>query len=158
MPDPSPGAPWYVKIPPPIWTLVLFVGAFVAGRTFAPLAAVYVRAGGPAVGLGLAGLALAVWAERHFKRAGTEILPASRTNTHLVTGGPFRFTRNPMYLGIVMGSAAIALYVGTPAFYAVPVLAFLLCDRVFIPFEERKMERQFGAQYTEYLRRVRRWL
>lgn len=106
---------------------------------------------------GLAGLLLSGWGERTFAWEGTDILPASPTNKKLVTRGPFRYTRNPMYLGLVLMAFGFAFYFGTLPFYAVPVLLFLLCNFVFIPFEETKMQRQFTDQYTEYLRRVRRW-
>ena len=49
-------------------------------------------------------------------------------------------------------------YPGTLPFFLVPVLLFLICNFVFIPFEEAKMQRQFSNQYTEYLGRVRRWI
>lgn len=104
------------------------------------------------------GLALAIWGERQFAAAGTEILPASASNKVLVTSGPFRFTRNPMYLGLTTVAFGIALYFGTAPFFAVPALLFLLVNFVFIPFEEAKMQRQFDDSYTEYRARVRRWI
>jgi protein-S-isoprenylcysteine O-methyltransferase Ste14 len=63
-----------------------------------------------------------------------------------------------MYSGLILLTLGIAFYAGTLPFFAVPVLLFLLCNFVFIPFEEAKMQRQFDAQYTDYLRRVRRWV
>jgi len=111
-----------------------------------------------AVVIGALGLLLAGWGERTFAAEETDILPASPTNRKLVTRGPFRYTRNPMYLGLVLMAFGFALYFGTWPFYAVPVLLFLLCNFVFIPFEEAKMQRQFTDQYTDYLRRVRRWV
>jgi protein-S-isoprenylcysteine O-methyltransferase Ste14 len=111
-----------------------------------------------AVLIGAGGLLLAGWGERTFAAEGTDILPASPTNKKLVTRGPFRYTRNPMYLGLVLMALGFALYFGTTAFYVVPALLFLLCNFSFIPFEEAKMQRQFGDQYTDYLRRVRRWV
>ena len=107
---------------------------------------------------GVSGLLLGGWGERTFAAEGTDILPASPTNKKLVTRGPFRYTRNPMYSGLVMMALGFAFYFGTLPFYAVPVLLFLLCNFSFIPFEEAKMQRQFGDQYTDYLRRVRRWV
>ena len=108
--------------------------------------------------VGASGLLLAGWGERTFAAEGTDILPASPTNKKLVMRGPFRYTRNPMYLGLVLMAFGFAFYFGTIPFYAVPVLLFLLCNFSFIPFEEAKMQRQFGNQYTDYLRRVRRWV
>ena len=94
---------------------------------------------------GVLGLLLAGWGERTFAAEGTEILPASPTNKKLVTRGPFRYTRNPMYLGLVLMAFGFALYFGTLPFYVVPVLLFLLCNFSFIPFEEAKMQRAASA-------------
>jgi len=107
---------------------------------------------------GIAGLLLSGWGERTFAAEGTEILPASPANKKLVTRGPFRHTRNPMYLGLVLMAFGFAFYFGTIPFYAVPVVLFLLCNFSFIPFEEAKMQRQFSDQYTDYRGRVRRWI
>jgi hypothetical protein len=69
------------------------VGVAVYVFQSAPLAIVFI----------VAGIALAVWGERTFAAAGTEIMPAAATNKKLVTDGPFRFTRNPMYSGLILG-------------------------------------------------------
>jgi protein-S-isoprenylcysteine O-methyltransferase Ste14 len=149
---------WTLKIPPPIWTLAMLLVAYGLQRSFAWAAVVYARSLPLAILSALAGIGLAVWGERMFAAAGTEIIPASQTNKTLVTGGPFRFTRNPMYLGIILTTLGIALYMGTLPFFAVPVLVFLLCNILFIPFEEAKMQRQHSGPYTDYCRRVRRWI
>ena len=149
---------WYLKIPPPLWALALMVLAYGLERSFAWAAVVYVHSLSGAVVTAAAGLGLAVWAVRTFAAAGTELEPASATNKAVVTDGPFRFTRNAMYLGLVLMTAGIALYMGTLPFLAVPALVFLLCDRVFIPYEEAKMHRQHGDPYTDYIGRVRRWI
>ncbi len=117
---------------------------------------VYFRSLPLAIVLAAIGIGFAVWGRVTFAAAGTEIIPASASNK-LVTSGPFRSTRNPMYLGLSV-LLGIALYAGTLPFFAVPVLVFMLCNFLFIPFEEAKMQRQFSNQYTDYLRRVRRWI
>jgi len=134
----------------------MLIAAYVIGRvTASPTLA---RSSMLAIIFIAGGLALAVWAQRTFAAEGTEIMPASPTNKKLVTRGPFRFTRNPMYLGLTLVSLGIACYFGTLPFFAVPVLLFLLCNFIFIPFEEAKMRRQFDETYTDYCRRVRRWV
>ena len=157
MSEPAP-APAIVKIPPPVWTFAMLLIAYGAQRSFAWASIVYMRSPAAAIALALAGIALAVSAERNFAAAGTEIMPASPANKALVTGGPFRFTRNPMYSGLLLASLGVALYFGTLPFFAVPALLFLLVNFVFVPFEEAKMLRQFGDRYTEYCARVRRWV
>ncbi len=151
-------APPVVKIPPPVWMLAMQILAYGLQWNSAWAAIVIVQSTLAAIALAVAGIALALWAERMFAAAGTEILPASTQNKALVIKGPFRFTRNPMYLGLMTATLGVAFFFGTLAFFAVPVLLFLLVNFVFVPFEEAKMARQFGHQYTEYRARVRRWV
>src|SRR5215510_2714365 len=147
---------WHLKIPPPIWGMAMLLLAYLADRI---LTSPIIFSSTPlAVLIGVSGFLLGGWGERTFAWEGTDIIPASPTNKKLVTRGPFRYTRNPMYSGLVLMALGFAFYFGTLPFYAVPVLLFLLCNFVFIPFEEAKMQRQFGDQYTDYLHRVRRWV
>jgi protein-S-isoprenylcysteine O-methyltransferase Ste14 len=149
---------WYHKIPPPVWTVGMLLLAYGVQRSFGGAGVVYLRSVPLAILLAAAGIGLAIWGERTFAAAGTEIMPASPANKRLVTHGPFRFTRNPMYLGLIIAALGIALYWGTLPFFAVPILVFLLCHLGFIPFEEAKMARQHGDAYTDYRGRVRRWI
>ncbi len=136
----------------------MLLAAYAMQRSFAWAGIVYFRSLPIAILWTVAGILLAAWGRNIFAAAGTEIMPASPSNKILVTHGPFRFTRNPMYTGLVLASAGIALFLGTLPFLMVPVLLFALCNFVFIPFEEAKMQRQFNDQYTEYRRHVRRWI
>ena len=156
MDTPTPQPNWHLKIPPPIWGIAMLLLAYAAGWILA--SPVIFRSTPLAVLIGVLGFLLAGWGERTFAAEGTDILPASPTNKKLVTRGPFRYTRNPMYSGLVMMALGFAFYFGTLPFYVVPVLLFLLCNFSFIPFEEAKMQRQFSDQYTDYIRRVRRWV
>jgi protein-S-isoprenylcysteine O-methyltransferase Ste14 len=158
MDAPHTNPPWIVKIPPPIWMFAMLLAAYAMQRGFAWAAIVYFSSLPLATLLIAAGIFLAAWGRSTFAAAGTEIIPASATNKKFVTSGPFRFTRNPMYLGVSTLTLGIAFYAGTAPFFAIPILIFLLCNFVFIPFEEAKMQRQFSNQYTDYLRRVRRWI
>ena len=84
--------------------------------------------------------------------------PAARIPLVLVTSGPFRYTRNPMYLGILVAITGIAFIVGTLASFCAVVVFFLFVNFVSIPYEEEKMERQFGDDYRAYKAKVRRWI
>ncbi len=147
-----------LKIPPPIWMLAyVLAAAAVSGWLGWP------RLPGPSLTpLGIALVALGaippVWAITLFRREGTEVSPTSPANAKLVTRGPYRFTRNPMYLGLVVASLGIALWVGSWPMLLGPAALFATASLVHIPFEEAKMRRQFGAAYDDYLRRVRRWV
>jgi len=99
-----------------------------------------------------------VWAFVLFRREGTEIDPTSSTNRKLITSGNYQFTRNPMYLGLVILTLGVALWVGAWPMFIAPVAIFATANWVHIPFEEAKMRRQFGATYENYVERVRRWV
>jgi protein-S-isoprenylcysteine O-methyltransferase Ste14 len=104
------------------------------------------------------GFALAFSAATLFRRKGTEIKPTSETNAVLVKEGPFRFTRNPMYLGLTIFTLGIAFCIGSLPMFTVPVAVFATANWVHVPFEEAKMRRQFGSAFDGYAHRVRRWL
>jgi protein-S-isoprenylcysteine O-methyltransferase Ste14 len=92
-----------------------------------------------------------------FRKAGTPLRPGDEP-TQFVTYGPFRITRNPMYLGFGLLLMA-AFFLTKSAFFLIPpVIFFLLMNFVLVPFEEKLMTENFGESYTEYRRRVRRWL
>jgi protein-S-isoprenylcysteine O-methyltransferase Ste14 len=76
----------------------------------------------------------------------------------LVTDGPYRIGRNPIYLSAVVLLLGVAGVLGSLVTLVFPVVLFLLLDRIYIPDEEILMEREFGPQYLRYKRAVRRWL
>ena len=146
-----------VPLPPPlIFVLGLVAGGLVelVRPTSVPPWPVTV----PVVVLGaVAWLVLDGESSVRFKRAGTAVIPFKPT-TALVTDGAYRFTRNPIYLG--MGALYVALAVGLGllwSFLFLP-LVILAVDRLVIVREERYLERKFGREYVEYTRRVRRWI
>jgi protein-S-isoprenylcysteine O-methyltransferase Ste14 len=105
----------------------------------------------------IAGFLIAILAAQQFGRAGTNIVPLT-PSTALVEDGMFRWTRNPMYLGMtaVLIGTALLLDRALP-WLVVPVFVAILRLR-FIRHEERLMETTFGAAYLSYRQRVRRWL
>lgn len=147
---------WIVRIPTPIWLLVLVLLALLADWALDLPAVVQSRPAG--VVLIVLGVAFAVWGRRTFAKHGAEIFPWSESHSTLVTSGPFRFTRNPMYLGLLITGIGAALVAGTWAMWLVPLVLFVLDHFVIIPFEERSMERTYGDTYRAYQARVRRWI
>jgi protein-S-isoprenylcysteine O-methyltransferase Ste14 len=91
-------------------------------------------------------------------RAAQTAVRPDRPSTAIVTDGPYRFTRNPGYLGMALVFAGIA--VGTDALWALAALVptLVVVDRGVVAREERYLERKFGAQYRAYRERARRWL
>ena len=92
-----------------------------------------------------------------FRRAGTAV-PTRRETTAIVTSGPYRFSRNPGYMGMALVFSGIAVL--AEAMWAFAALAVVLVVIRFgvIAREERYLERKFGEEYTRYKARVRRWI
>ena len=147
-----------LRLPPPIWTLIylLLCAALSWSLGWPRIPGLPI----PLLGAALVAVAFItpVWALMLFRREDTEIEPTSPTNRKLVTGGPYRFTRNPMYLGLVVLAVGIAVWVGTWPLVIAPLAVFATANWVHIPFEEAKMRSQFGADYDNYIARVRRWI
>ena len=105
----------------------------------------------------VAGLALLVNAGGLFKRAGTDLVPF-RNVSALVTSGTYRFTRNPMYLGMTLVLLGCAVTVGSVHALAVPPLFMVIVEWRFIRPEEALLRDTFGEQYVAYCAKVRRWI
>jgi protein-S-isoprenylcysteine O-methyltransferase Ste14 len=105
----------------------------------------------------VAGIALTVGGFITQKRAGTDPIPFN-PSTRIVAHGLYRFTRNPMYLGLALCTLALAILVDSAwTLLAVPI-GLVLIDRIVITREERYLERKFGEEYLNYKCRVRRWI
>jgi protein-S-isoprenylcysteine O-methyltransferase Ste14 len=146
-----------VFLPPPL----LYALVFIVGMLFQRIWPVPMLppALGRAAGIAciLSGLTLEGWSIRTFWRAGTSVIPV-RPSTAIITDGPFRFSRNPIYLALTL------LYLGATFWLnsVWPLLllpALLLLVQIYvISREERYLERKFGREYLQYKSRVRRWL
>jgi protein-S-isoprenylcysteine O-methyltransferase Ste14 len=146
-----------VIMPPPL----LYIGALAIGVGLHAIHPVRVMpphmapvAGGIACVLSLALGGTGLWALR---RAGTSQNPR-RPTTALVVSGPFRISRNPLYLSLLCLYVGIALFVNGLWLFllAIPLVAVLRLG--IIAPEERYLERKFGDEYRRYRSRVRRWL
>ncbi|WP_437527031.1 isoprenylcysteine carboxylmethyltransferase family protein [Sorangium sp. So ce726] len=103
------------------------------------------------------GVAMAVAARAQFARAATEINTFAEP-TRLVTGGLFRWSRNPMYLGMGLAAAGMAALSGAATSFLLAAVFVAVVDRWYIAFEERRMRARFGAAYESYARSTRRWV
>lgn len=145
-----------VKVPPPF----IFLGGLAVGVGLEALLGSSVPVVPQWVGGGialLAGIALQATFIAAFNRRGTAVEPWKPT-TAIVTTGPYRFTRNPAYLGMALISVGIALLVDSLWALAPLPIVLLLIDRTVIAREERYLERKFGDEYVGYRRGVRRWV
>ena len=144
-------------MPPPS----LYAGAYLAGLALERLRplphppAVVARPLGAAL-LAL-GAALPAAGAALFRRRRTSVLP-HRPTSALVTSGPYRLTRNPMYVGFTLAHAGLALRQGSTWALLGLVPALAAVDRLVIAREERYLTRAFGEPYRAYTARVRRWL
>ncbi len=145
---------WIVHIPTPLWLILLVLLALGTNVLLQTSAVVRHRPTG--VILILVGLALSIWAVVTFRMHRAQINPLSDAHNTVVASGPFLVSRNPMYLGILVQGIGAALVAGTWLMWAVPVVLFALDHFVIIPYEERSMERTFGAAFGAYKQRVRR--
>ena len=150
-PHPRPSA--WVWVPPPLlFVLPLVLGARLEHLISLPLP-------GRAVGIVILGLALFFipTAPILFAIHKTTIVPHGKART-LIERGPYRISRNPMYVGLVLIYLGVTFLLGTAwplLFLAFPVW---VTHAKTIPYEEQMLERAFGDEYRGYKERVRRWL
>jgi protein-S-isoprenylcysteine O-methyltransferase Ste14 len=105
----------------------------------------------------LTGLALNISGFVTQKRAGTDPIPFN-PSTRIVSHGPYRFSRNPMYIGLALCTLGIAILVDSAWMLLAVPIGLVLIDRLIIMREERYLERKFGEEYLSYKQRVRRWI
>lgn len=140
---------------PQFWLVPFVLAGLALGRIFPIGPSPMLRGAG--IFLVLAGLALMAWAARTMLRARTTVMPGRQPDA-LVTHGPFRFSRNPIYLGDVIVLAGLMLALdAVPGLVVVPGFAWFLTQR-FICQEEAMAAAAFGTEYAGYKARVRRWI
>jgi len=149
--------------PPPLWLFPPFLFTYAVLAIFAiewkwpmsharpaPLASV-------GIALVAAGILVVLWAGIAFRKARTPILPF-REPTRLLTGGPYRFSRNPIYLAEVILLVSLVLLLGGVLAWVVPPVFAISLSRLFIQPEEAVLAERFGPAFDHYRRRVRRWI
>lgn len=142
---------------PPVWLVIGLVAIFALNELY-PGARFTGLAGQVAGGvLIVVGLLLLVQAGGLFKRAGTDLIPFKNV-TALVTTGIYRFTRNPMYLGMALVLLGCAVTVGAATALLVPVIFMVIIELRFIRPEERMLRGLFAEEFPAYCQQVRRWV
>ncbi len=103
------------------------------------------------------GLWFNVWSSNFFKKVKTAIKPFEESS-YLVTEGLFKYSRHPMYLGMLLALVGLFILLGsiTPLF-AIPIFMWMITKK-FILIEEKALEEKFGKDYLEYKDEVRRWI
>lgn len=139
---------------PPVWLAGFMAAAWGVAQVHAPLGDALIWPGRALIALGLAAM---VWAAVEFRRAQTTIIPHEMPSA-LVEGGPFRYSRNPIYLADLVILAGWCLSLGAPVGLLLIWPLKTVLERRFILPEEQRLEAHMGAPYRAYLDRVRRWL
>jgi len=103
------------------------------------------------------GFSLGLGSGLYFRRLGTNPRPGAKA-TLIVTTGPFKYTRNPMYLGLTTMLIGTAILLGTFSPVLVIPIFFILVQTQFVLREEKLMEQWFGQPYLEYKKKTPRWL
>lgn len=144
-----------VRVPPPVMVAGVLAAAWLLDRVWR------VQIGPPAPELGamviFLALALCGWAVLALVRAGNDPRP-DRPDAAIVESGPFRFGRNPIYLGFLLATTGVALVWGTLWGWVAVVVLHGLLDRMVIAKEEAYLAARFGPAYEAYKARVRRWM
>ena len=109
------------------------------------------------IALIIVGLWLNIWADGLFKKRKTTVNPFDESAA-FVLDGPFKFSRHPMYLGMVVLLLGVAIVLGSLITFVIPLAFFLTMEIAFISVEEDAMEKIFGQEYLDYKKRVRRWI
>ena len=157
---PSSATPDVAKLgpfrPPLVYLVSLVTGVLIQRTTPLPFVP-----GTLAVPLGasliVVAIALFAFSVAKFRAAGTPV-PARKPTTAIVRTGPYRFSRNPIYLAFSLFQLGIAFWINSLWLLVTLVGAVGLIHYVVIPREERYLERRFGAQFSDYKISVRRWL
>lgn len=151
-----------VRIPPPaIFIVAFFIGLWLEGALYRIRILDTDDTPPPLVIAGLAlvtlGVLFALWGVRTFKHHKTAVMPYKAARI-LVRTGPYRYTRNPMYMGMTLAhlGASVALNAMWPIILL--PMALVILFHLVIRKEEEHLWRSFGDDYAEYRSRVRRWL
>lgn len=142
--------PW-----PPILLGLCLLGAILVERVVPLPTGIESRAAG--LGLIILAFSIDAWVFEVFRRHRTEILP-HKAATSLVTEGPFRFSRNPIYVGNALLILAGLFLTGSAWFLLGAVIFVLAVTPLAIQREERHLAAKFGPEWDEYAARVRRWI
>lgn len=142
---------------PPVWLLLGIISIFAFNELYPMVrftSLLFQVLGGVVI---VVGLLLLVTANGLFVRAGTDVIPF-RNVSSLVTTGIYRFTRNPMYLGMAAVLLGCALTVGVVPALLVPLAFVVIVEARFIRPEEQMLRELFPQEFPAYCQRVRRWL
>ena len=103
------------------------------------------------------GIILNLWTDSLFKKRQTTVKPHEMPN-FFISSGPFRISRHPMYLGMTLILLGVAVFFGSLISFVFPIIFVMIIEKLFIPMEEKNLEKEFGDKYIAYKKRVRKWI
>lgn len=103
------------------------------------------------------GIVMNIWADAKFKEKQTTVSPFG-TPSALVAEGPFRISRNPMYIGMAAILLGAAISIGSLIAFACPIIFVIVIQTKFLPIEEKNLGATFANEYQTYKRKVRQWI
>jgi len=103
------------------------------------------------------GIILNLWTDSLFKKRQTTVKPHEMPN-FFISSGPFRISRHPMYLGMILILLGVAVFLGSLISFVFPIIFVMIIEKLFIPMEEKNLEKKFGDKYIAYKKRVRKWI
>lgn len=104
-----------------------------------------------------AGMGVFLWAAKLLHKHKTTLHPRHKPKK-LITHGPYRFSRNPIYLGFLMISLGTVLLFANVLAFAGPIIFLVFINMFFIPYEETMLTKAFGKTYKSYTKKTRRWV
>ena len=147
------------KIPPPALMLIIAAAMWGAAKIQSPIAIEPHLRTGLMLALGAVALVFGIGGIITFRVAKTTINPVQIDRaSRVVTGGIYRLSRNPMYVGLTALLANWAVFLAVPVAGIGPIVFALFMHRFQILPEERVMAAKFGREYLDYKQRVRRWV
>jgi len=146
------------KIPPPLWGVLFGLLMWVVASTAPLLTFDFSQRLLLSALIGGAGLSVDLYSLLLFFKAKTTVNPLKPSASALVTGGMYRFSRNPMYLGMLLLLCGWAVYLGALSALLLAPLFIVVLNRLQIMPEERMLAKLFPKDYSGYCSQVRRWL
>ncbi len=148
-----------LKVPPVLQVIIIAFTMYGLSGLFPNLQVMVLGTNWLAIGLTLVGIVLAIMGVLAFKKAQTTMNPHTpEKSASLVTSGIYHYTRNPMYLGMLLVLLGWAFYLSNFAALFVLPIFIIYMSRFQIQPEERFMMQNFGDEYRAYVVKVRRWL
>ena len=148
-----------LKVPPPLVALCVALLMWLTSLVVAPFEVPFLLRVSASLALAVVGLGSSLAGLLSFMRAKTTVNPTKPTSaSSLVSTGVYRFTRNPMYLGLLLVLLGWATFLANAVAFLVAPLFVLYINRFQITPEERALSSLFGAEFSAYKARVGRWL